>query len=71
MAQGAARNAGNVIKRAAGAAFDSANQMIAKPARRAAGQALKGIEGAVGGMLGAAVGETVARVTGRPRSRKP
>ena len=71
VAQGAARNAGNVIKRAAGAAFDSANQMIAKPARRAAGQALKGIEGAVGGMLGAAVGETVARVTGRPRSRKP
>ena len=65
-----------MFKRAAGAAFESANEMIAKPARRAAGQALKGIEGAVGGMLGsagsavgAAVGETVARVT-RPRSRK-
>jgi diacylglycerol O-acyltransferase / wax synthase len=73
VAQGAARNAGNVLKRAAGAAFDSANDLLAKPARRAAGKAIKGIEGAVGGMLGsavgAAVGETVARVT-KPRTRK-
>jgi len=73
VAQGAARSAGKVLKRAAGAAFDSANDLLAQPARRAAGRALKGIEGRVGGMLGsavgAAVGETLARVT-KPRSRK-
>jgi WS/DGAT/MGAT family acyltransferase len=54
VAQGAARNAGKMLKRAAGAAFDGANDLLAKPMQRAARKAIKGaVDEAVSGVGGA------------------
>ena len=70
VAQGAARNAGRVLKRAAGAALASADDLIAQPARRAARKALKGaMRGAVDTAVGGAVSQAVARVA-KAASRK-
>ena len=66
LAQGAARNAGKALKRAAGVAFDSANDLLAKPIQRAARKALRGtVEEAVSG-----VGGAVVRVA-KAAARKP
>ena len=66
VAQGAARNAGKALKRAAGAALDSANDLLAKPIQRAARKVLRGaVEEAVSG-----VGGAVARVA-KAAARKP
>ena len=54
VAQGAARNAGKVLKRAAGAAIDGATDLLANPMQRAARRAITGAVGdAVSGVSGA------------------
>jgi len=64
VAQGAARNAGKMLKRAAGAAFDGANDLLAKPMQRAARKAIKGaVDEAVSGVGGAMA--RVAKVAAR------
>jgi WS/DGAT/MGAT family acyltransferase len=62
VAQGAARNAGKMLKRAAGAAFDGANDLLAKPMQRAASKAIKGAVGEAVGEAVSGVGGAMARV---------
>ena len=54
VAQGAARNAGKVLKRAAGAAIEGASGLLGKPIQQAARRAITGAVGeAVSGVSGA------------------
>ena len=54
VAQGAARNAGKALKRAAGAAIEGASDLLGKPMQRAARRAITGAVGeAVSGVSGA------------------
>ncbi|MES2957879.1 MAG: wax ester/triacylglycerol synthase family O-acyltransferase [Pseudomonadota bacterium] len=66
VAQGAARNAGKALKRAAGAALDSANELLARPARRAARKAISGAANSAGDALGKAA-TRIAKVAMRKR----
>jgi WS/DGAT/MGAT family acyltransferase len=76
LAQDAARSAGLAIRRVAGAALDSASDLVGKPVRRAARKALKGamsgaMTGAVGGAVGSAVSGAVARVVKAASRKRP
>ena len=66
VAQGAARNAGKALKRAAGAAIDGATDLLTNPMQRAARRAITGAVGdAVSGVSGAMV--RVAKAAVRKR----
>jgi hypothetical protein len=72
MAQDAARSAGMAIRRVAGAALDSASDLVGKPVQRAARKALKGaMTGAVGGAVGSAVSGAMARVVKAASRKRP
>jgi WS/DGAT/MGAT family acyltransferase len=72
MAQDAARSAGMAIRRVAGAALDSASDLVGKPVQRAARKALKGaMTGAVGGAVGSAVSGAMDRVVKAASRKRP
>jgi diacylglycerol O-acyltransferase / wax synthase len=72
MAQDAARSAGMAIRRVAGAALDSASDLVGKPVQRAARKALKGaMTGAVGGAVGTAVSGAMDRVVKAASRKRP
>jgi len=72
VAQGAARNDGKALKRAAGAALESASDLVGKPVQRAARKAIQGaMKGAVGGAMGSAVTGAMARIVKAARRKRP
>jgi WS/DGAT/MGAT family acyltransferase len=72
MAHDAARSAGMAIRRVAGAALDSASDLVGKPVQRAARKALKGaMTGAVGGAVGTAVSGAMDRVVKAASRKRP
>jgi WS/DGAT/MGAT family acyltransferase len=72
LAQDAARSAGMAIRRVAGAALDSASDLVGKPVQRAARKALKGaMTGAVGGAVGSAVSGAMDRVVKAASRKRP